>query len=310
MRIGLVVDAACDLPDVHLEARGIRILPSILQFEGKSWLDERAPEQTMTFYRRYIADRAVDARSGACSAAEIREIFLRDLVLDYDRVLVISACAEYSDMFQRATEASYAILQDYRERREEGAREGSFALRVLDSRTVCAGEAVVVCRALQLLGEGHLGFEKVRRSLRDEAPRVTCLLVPGDSWYLRSRGLDGHGKGLGRTTYALSRIVDLTPVLELIGGRRRVLARRRGFHSACSAALVRAGDAVERGLATPTLALSFGGDPRIVREMPAYQELESRAAAARIDMQFSVMSATMGVRVGPGAFSAAWLGDD
>lgn len=307
MRIGLVVDASCDLPDVHLEANGIRILPSILQFDGKSWLDDRAPEQTMMFYRRFIADRAVDARSGACSAAEIREIFLQELVLDYERVLVISACAEYSDMFQRATEASYAILQDYRERREQGEREGSFALRVLDSRTVCAGEAIIVCRALQLLAEGRLGFEKIRRALRDEVLRATCLLVPGDPWYLRRRGLDGHGPSLGRTEYALARISDLTPVLELIGGRRQTVARRRGFHGACATALGRAGNAIEHGLGTPTLVLSFGGDPRVIREMPAYQELEGRAAAARIDMHFSVMSATMGVRAGPGALSLAWL---
>jgi DegV family protein with EDD domain len=307
MRIGLVVDASCDLPDVQLEAHGISILPSILQFDGKTWLDDRAPEQTLMYYRRFIADRAVDARSGACSAAEIREIFLQDLVLEYERVLVISACAELGNMFQRATEASYAILQDYRSRREAEERAGSFALRVLDSRTICAGEGIVVCRALQLLAEGKLGFEKMRRALRAEANRISCLLVPGDPWYLRRRGLDGNGASLNRADMALDRVSDIKPVIDLAGGRCHTVERRRGFRSACSAALARASAAIERGLGTPSLVLSFGGDPRVIREMPAYQELEGNAAAARIDLHFSVMSATMGVRVGPGALSVAWL---
>jgi fatty acid-binding protein DegV len=307
MRIGLVVDASCDLPDALFAAHGIRILPSILQLDGKSWLDDRTPEQTMMLYRRFISDRAVDARSGACSAEEIREIFLHELVLDYERVLVISACAEYSDMFHRATDASYAILQDYRERREAGERAGSFALRVLDSRTVCAGEAIMVCRALQLLAEGTLGFEKMRRILRDEAGQITCLLVPGDPWYLRRRGLTGKGAGLSRSDYALACISDRKPVLELTDGRRQVIARPRGFLAACSAALARAADGVARGLGVPALALSFGGDPRVIRGMPAYQELEAQAATARIDMYLSVMSATMGTRAGPGALSVAWL---
>lgn len=307
MRIGLVVDASCDLPDVQLEANGISILPSILQFDGNTWLDDRAPEQTMTFYRRFIADRAVIARSGACSAAEIREIFLQELVLDYERVLVISACAEFSDMFQRATEASYSILQDYRERRQESDQSGSFALRVLDSGTICAGEAIIVCRALELLAEGRLGFENMRRTLRQETDRTRCLVVPGDPWYLRRRGLDGHGAGLNRADYALAAIADFKPVIELAGGRRRIIARRRGFHAACSLALARAGKAIGGGLGTGALVLSFGGDPRVVREMPAYQDLEARAAAARIDMHFSVMSAMMGVRLGPGALSVAWM---
>lgn len=307
MRIGLVVNASCDLPDVHLEAHGIRILPSILQFDGRSWVDDRAPDQTLMFYRRFIADRAVYARSGACSAEEIREIFLQELVLDYDRVLVISACAEYSDMFQRASEASYAILQDYRARREQGERSGSFSLRVLDSRTVSAGEAVVVCRALELLGQGKLRFEKMRRTLREDAERVTCLLVPGDPWYLRRRGLDGKGAGLDRRDYALNLFSDIKPVIELKGGQRRTAARARGFSAACATAMARAAEAIGRGLGTPALVLSFGGDPRVIREMPAYRDLEARVAAERIDLQFSVMSATMATRIGPGAMTLAWL---
>ena len=304
MRIGLVVDASCDLPDVLLEAHGIPILPSILQFDGRTWVDDRAPDQTLMFYRSFIADRAVYARSSPCSAEEIREIFLQELVLDYDRILVISAGAEYSDMFQHASEASYAILRDYRARRE---RSGSFSLRVLDSRTVCAGEAVVVCRALELLDQGQLGFEKMRRTLREDAERVTCLLVPGDPWYLRRRGLDGRGAGLGRRDYALNLVSDIKPIIELVGGRRRTIARVRGFHSACGAALARAADAIGRGLGTSALVLSFGGDPRVIREMPAYKDLEARVAAERIDLHFAVMSATMATRVGPGALTLAWL---
>jgi len=307
MRVGLVVDASCDLPDVLLEAHGIPILPSILQFDGRTWVDDRAPDQTLMLYRRFIADRAVYARSGPCSAEEIREIFLQELVLEYDRVLVISACAEYSDMFQRASEASYAILRDYRSRREQGQRSGSFSLRVLDSRTICSGEAVLVCRALELLGHGQLGFEKVRRRLREEAERITCLLVPGDPWYMRRRGLDGRGAGLDRRDYALNLVSDIKPVIELAGGRRRTIARARGFHSACGVAMARAAEAIGRGLGTSALALSFGGDPRVIREMPAYKDLEARVASGRIDLHFSVMSATMATRVGPGAMSVAWL---
>jgi fatty acid-binding protein DegV len=308
MRIGLVVDASCDLPDAELEAHGIRILPSILDFDGKSWVDDRDPARTMMLYRRYIADRAVVTRSGACSAQEIREIFLQELVVDYERVLVISAGAEFSELFQRATEASYSILQDYRQRRAAGERSGSFALRVLDSRTLCAGEAVMVCRALQLLAARQLGFEKMRRALQEDTARVGCLLVPGDPWYLRRRGVDGNGRGLSWADFALARSFDVLPVVELAGGKRRTVARLRGFDAACAAALARAGAAIARGLGTPALVLSFGGDPRVIRAMDAYQALEARAAEARIDMHFSVMSATMGARVGPGALSVAWLG--
>jgi DegV family protein with EDD domain len=307
MRIGLVVDASCDLPDSYLEANGIRVLPSILQLDGKTWMDDREPGQTMMLYRSFIADRALDGSSSACSAEEIRDIFLQEVVVDYDRVLVISAGTGLSNMFARATEASYAILQSYRERRGDGHRSGGFALRILDTGSVCAGEAILVSRALQLLSEGRLGFEGVRRALREEAGRTVCLVVPGDPWYLRHRGLDGHGTGMGRAEYALSAIADLKPVVELVDGRRRTIARARGFRQACALAFARAAEAIGRESGSPTLALSFGGDPRVIREMPAYQALDARAADARIELHLSVMSATMGARLGPGALSVAWL---
>ena len=310
MRIGLVVDASCDLPDSVLETNGIAILPSKLDLDGRSWLDERDPEQTMMLYRRFIGDRAVEARSSACSAGEICDIFLRDLVLDFDRVLVVTAGAEFSDMFARATEASYAILQRYRERRLEEGQGGGFSLRVLDSGSICAGEAALLCRALQLLENRQGGFETVRRTLRLEVARTTCLLVPGDPWYLRRRGIDGRGRGIGRADHALAIMSDIKPVTEVRGGRRRIVARARGFRSACTAALERAAGAIQQGLGGGAVTLSFGGDPRVIREMAAYQALESRAATARLDLHFAVMSATMGARLGPGALSVAWIAAD
>lgn len=310
MRIGFVVDATCDLPDACLEEHGVRVLPNVLDLGGRTWIDERDPEQTMLLYRRFIADRSVPARVSAADAGVIRDIFLQELVLDYDRVLVLTAADELSQMHAHATEASYAILQAYRERRDEAERSGSFALRVLDTRTLAAGEGIALARAIELLQSGRFGFEKIRGALREDLARLHCLLVPGDPWYLRRRGLDGQGGGLRRSDHLLAIAFDLRPVVELMGGGQRVVGRPRGFAAACALALGQARSAVERGLGTPTLVLSFGGDPRLVRQMPAYQELEAAAATARLDLHLSVMSASAGARLGPGALSVAWLDAD
>lgn len=307
MRIGFVVDATCDLPDACLERHGVRILPNVLELGGRTWIDERDPDQTMLLYRRLIADRSVDGRMNASSAEEIREIFLQELVLDYDRVLVISAAAELTDVHRQATDASYGILQHYRERRDEAEQAGSFALRVLDSRSMLAGEGIVLCRALQLLEEGQLGFEKIRRAVRDELERVRCLVALADPWYLRHRGLDGQGAGLARGAYVRAMLTGRRPVLEVGGAAPRLLGQPGNFEAACALALKEARQAVERGLGTPALVLSFGGDPRLVRQMAAYQELEAAAAGARLDLHLSVMSVSAGSRLGPGALSVAWL---
>jgi fatty acid-binding protein DegV len=104
----------------------------------------------------------------------------------------------------------------------------------------------------------------------------------------------------------MSRVSDLKPVIELADGRtarHRAAARvRGGLHAGAGPGPC----GFEGGPGNAVLVLSFGGDPRVIRELPAYQELEAEAAAARIDLHFSVMSATMGARLGPGALSVAW----
>ncbi len=68
-----------------------------------------------------------------------------------------------------------------------------------------------------------------------------------------------------------------------------------------------AGEAVLRGLETPAVVMSFGGDPRVIRNLPAYQAFEGFAADHKLDLQLSVMSATLAAHVGPGSFAAAWV---
>ena len=307
MRIGLVVDASCDLPRSFLQQHAVHVLPNVLTFGSKHYVDDRSPEETMGLFRRLIADKSVPADARACEVDEIRALFLDELVCEYDRVLVLTACAGRSEAFSRATEASYAILQSYRERREAAGRSGTFALRILDSRTLGAGQGVLACRAVSVCAGADMPFEKLRSALSDEASRVRTLFVPNDLFYLRQRGLGGPADAIGAVGYAVGRMARLKPVLELSAAGMRVVARGRGFGSAASAALDVAREAVREGLGAPVMVLSFGGDPRVIRDLPAYQDLEAQAANRRVELHLAVMSATLGVRLGPGAMSVAWV---
>jgi len=157
------------------------------------------------------------------------------------------------------------------------------------------------------LREGRLGFEAVRRVMRQAAARTVCLVVAADPWFLGHRGLDGGGSSISRLDRIRAVVSDLKPVIELKAGRYRTVARPRGFAAARATALKKAEEGIARGTGAQAVALSFGGDPRVIREMPAFQSLEARALGLGAELHLSVMSATMAVRLGPGAFSVAWL---
>ena len=119
------------------------------------------------------------ARSRALDVERIRDLFLDDLVLRYDRVLVLCVSGTRGRVFSHATEASYAILQGYRDRRQQAGREGQFALRVLDTGSVGPGEAVLAHEAVRMIEEESPPFEKLRRTVKDLARRVEGDLIHG-----------------------------------------------------------------------------------------------------------------------------------
>ncbi len=307
MKIGVVVDSTCDLPRSFIDEHDLEILPNRVYVGHREFLDTREPRETMEFFRRHIPDKTVSAHTEACPRDEILEMFLEELVQRYDRVLVLCMSATRGRVFQNATEASYGILQGYRERRAEAGLSENFALRVVDTRSLCAGEALLACVAINLLGNGQMPFEKLRRTVKDCARHAHCYLVPNDLFYLRHRAQEKGEHSLSAVNHAVCRWLNLKPVVEMHRGETQMVAKVRGFDQAVAAVMDRARQAISRGLAQPIVTMSFGGDPRIIRDMRAYQEFEAYAAGHRIELHLAVMSATAGINVGPGAFSLAYL---
>jgi DegV family protein with EDD domain len=307
MRTGVVVDPSCDLPRSFIDEHGIIVLPGLLEFGDKELMDVRDAHETLAMYRRYIADRSLESRSRALGIDRIRDIFLDELVLKYDRIVVLCVSATRGRVFSHATQASYAILQGYRQRREAAGIDESFALRVLDTGSVGPGQGVLAHEAVRLIETESPPFEKLRRTIKDMTRRVVCMLVPNDLYYLRFRASSKGEQSLGGTAYHLGNILGVKPILRMQQGASQVAGYVRGFERGVSRVLENAREAMSRGHVGSVVAMSFGGDPRVIRDLTAYQEFETYAAMQRCELHLSVMSATLAVNVGPGAFALAYI---
>ncbi|UWN49894.1 Fatty acid-binding protein [Alcanivorax sp. ALC70] len=124
MRIGLVVDSGCDLPKSFIEEHGILILPVSIKLGDQVIVDEREPERTRQFYATEVADKAHDAVSVPFTMEQIKALFLDKVVVDFDYALVQTVPKSRSPIFDNATEASHAILREYKPIRKEAGVEG------------------------------------------------------------------------------------------------------------------------------------------------------------------------------------------
>ena len=307
-KIGIVVDAACDLPRSFLEQHGLEIMPINMQFGTMTFKDVRDPEQTMEFYRRYVAEKELEITTAPLSVKAIKDWFLDQLVLKYDRVLVVTVSSTRSPVFENATKASFMILSGYKERRKAAGMEEQFALRVLDSKTLFTGQAVVVYEALRLLqsNQAEVAFDRLRQHVESFSQDVHAYLVPNDLYYVRARAHQKGDKSVGWFKYQMGTMLDIKPILRAYRGETEAVDTVRGFENAVKKLFEMASAAIEKGLLTKVVCMSYAGNPEDVKGFPGYDDFIKVAHAHKVETTLAVMSTVAGIHVGPGAFSLAY----
>ena len=300
MRIGLVVDSACDLPTSFLKQHDITILPITVRIDDALQVDYRDEAATLAFLHAHIAERGANAETTPFTVEQIRDLFLQRLVIDYDYVFCMTITKTRSPIFDNAQKASFAILNEYRPVRAAAGNHTPFALRVIDTQTLFCAQGIIAVEAVRLRDAGE-GAAKIRARLEYLALHTHGYLMPCDLYYIRTRARMKGDRSVSLFSAALGTALDIKPVLHGARGETAPVAKIKGFEPAVQKMLDFAARRVEAGLLTPTLTLCYGGELDELRALPGYAPLRETCAAHNIEVFESVMSLTGMVNVGKGA---------
>ncbi len=306
MRIGIVVDSACDLPRAFLDENDVHVLPITLRIGDLLIEDRRYPAETQAFYAQHL-DRKDDnfAESIPYTAEQIEALFLENLVLDYDYVFCLTITAARSPIYENAQFAARSILSKYRAIRREAGLSGSFGMTVLSTRSLFTGQAVPVAEAVRLIRMGGLPSEIGERLLA-LIDHTHTYLVPADLYHIYKRASRKGDTSLRWSTYTVGNWLDIKPLLHLNRDVTTTVAKVRGFEAGVSALFARAEAQIVAGLDAPNICISYGGLPRDVEGLPGYARLADVAEDHAVQILISPMSKTAAVNVGPGALSLAF----
>ncbi|MDI1252714.1 DegV family protein [Thermomonas sp.] len=300
MRIGIVVDSACDLPADFIERENITILPVTVQIGEAVLADVRNEEATMSFLSGETAARAYDAETTPFTVQEVHDLFLSKLVLDYDYVFCITTTRTRSGIYDNAVQASYTILNDYKPVRTAAGNNMPFALRVIDSQNVFAAVGVLVVEAARLRAAGEAP-PKIRARLENLALYTQGYMVPPDLHYLRNRIRKRGDRSVSFLSAALGTALDIKPILHCNRGDTEPVAKVKGLENATQKMFDFASKRVKDGLMTPTVGLSYGGDLADLHKLPGYANLREVCAEHNVEVFESVMGLSGLVNVGKGA---------
>lgn len=309
MRIGLVVDSPCDLPESYLEANRISILPTTVRMGAAVMADYRNPEATLHFLQTHLAERGWEAESSPFSVEQIRELFLGRLVLDYDFVFCLTITKTRSHIYDNAQQASFAILNEYKAPRAAAGNTAPFALRVIDTQNLFAAQGIAAVEAVRLRDAGE-GTAKIRARLEHLALHTQGFLIPRDLNYMRERTRVRGDRSVSFLAAKLGTAFDIKPILHCNRGETGPVGKVKSFDTAAQKLFEHAVRRVERNeLMTPTVCLSFGGEIAELQALPGYDALRHACAANRVELFESVMSLTSMVNIGKGGLALGYAAE-
>ena len=308
MKTAVVIDSACDLSAAYIQQHRLYLLPNKLVVGNQILIDNRDVNLTLAFYHRYASAQPQNlaATSEPASVGAIVDLFLNRLVTAHDRAILITISQTRSELFQNATEASFAIVRGYRERRQQAGLNTPFHLNVLDSRTVFAGQAVLAHEVVRLLQNPDLPFGELRRLAEAFRRYIRCYILLDDLAHVYRQASEKGERSIGFLNYRMGALLGLKPVARFVDGETELVLKARGFERALAGLFEQANLEIDQGLRSPLVVLSYAGDPQWLRRQRAFIDFERHIRQWGIELMVSVMSATGGLYLGPNAVSLAF----
>jgi DegV family protein with EDD domain len=302
MRLGILVDAACDLPREFIAQNPIRVMPIPIRIGDREVVDVRDEEDTRQFAEDVLAAGIVDAEIRPYDPEQLESLFLERIVIDFDYVICMTFAARGSPIFEHTQKFAFQILTKYKPLRLTAGVPGPFAMRVFDSGNMSAAQGAQVMELARLI-RADTPVTRIVRRMEEVIPQTYGYIVPSDLRYLQARARRRGQRGLGIVGHALGNALDVKPIARCFHGETRTVAKVRHFAGAAERVFANVTREIERGLGAPFVNLSHGGDWTALAQLPGFLAMARAASLRGVDVHWSHLSMSAGVNFGHGALT-------
>lgn len=309
MRMGLAIDASCDLPQDFLLEHDISVMPIAVRVNDSVFKDDRNPAEIDRFLRLKLGSRSHSAETEPCSVEDVQKLFLEKLVLEKDCVFCLTITATRSPIYDHVVKASFGVLKNYRQVRERAGLTGPFLMRVMDTRSLFAGTAPCVVEAARLMKANETPAA-IRERLAYVAENSYGYMLPRDLYYLRARAKKKGDRSVGLFSAVLGSTLDIKPLLRGYRGETSPVGKVRGWEHGCETLFSYAADRVRAGLLVPVMCAAYGGDLAELPKLPDYDKLQQACQEHNVTLMQAPMSITGMVNVGEGAVCIGFAAEE
>ncbi|MBQ5897998.1 MAG: DegV family protein [Oscillospiraceae bacterium] len=278
MSLKIVLDSTSDLVPELLGK--FEIVPLTVNFGEEEFIDG----VTITreeFYAKLIESDVIPTTSQA--TPEAFERVFKKLVENGDEVLCITVASKLSGTYQSACIA---------------AEEFPGKVRVIDSKSVAIGSAILAEFALSLLEKG-LSAEEIEKELIKKREDIIIVALIDTLEYLKKGGR------LSKTAAFAGSLLNIKPVVSVEDGEINVLGKARGSKQGNNFLIKEIEKAGGVDFSMPLLLGYTGHDPYMLEK---YKEDSRFIWEGKVEnLRETCIGSVIGTHVGPGAIAVAFF---
>lgn len=278
MSLKIVLDSTSDLVPELLGK--FEIVPLTVNFGEEEFIDG----VTITreeFYAKLIESDVIPTTSQA--SPEAFEKVFKKVVENGDEVLCITVASKLSGTYQSACIA---------------AEEFPGKVRVIDSRSVAIGSAILAEFALSLLEKG-LSAEEIEKELIKKREDIIIVALIDTLEYLKKGGR------LSKTAAFAGSLLNIKPVVSVEDGEINVLGKARGSKQGNNFLIKEIEKAGGVDFSMPLLLGYTGHDPYMLEK---YKEDSRFIWEGKVEnLRETCIGSVIGTHVGPGAIAVAFF---
>ena len=307
-RIGVVIDASCDVSPDFIAHPDVAVIPIPIRIGSTTYIDQHDADASGRYMRDNANGEGVTGQSIPLDAAQMSAFFLERFALEYDSVFCLTITASRSPIHDAARHGSTLAMNAIRTSRQASGITRPFQFRVIDTRNMFAGSGIPAVALMDMLG-AQMPAKDIRDALQRIIDATHTYYVPDNLGYARTRSRVRGDRSIKLLSVLLGSALDIKPVILGRHGDTRPIGKCRGRDEAWSRLFAHAEAQVRRGLYAPHLIISYAGPMEDVLRVEALARLRGTCEQEGVRLHVLPMSITGMMNIGPGGLTLAFAGE-
>ncbi|ACR11974.1 DegV family protein [Teredinibacter turnerae] len=295
-KTAIILDSACSLPNEVCARYGISFVPLTYTVNRVEYTDPCDQSQALLAFATGQFDRKNTVFTSAPSSDAFEKAIQRKLNAGYDTIIVQTVNRTQGETYLNANTAVTRIQKQLGDRKA--------VIRVMDSRTVFAGQGLLAVETVRRLLKGD-NEDDVRRKMNKLSSLIHTFIVPRSPLTALERSRERNEKNVGWTQALVASTLGIHPVICNTNDSSAAVGRVWGFEKAVSAVFAHACDRIEAGLYSPIITLTYAGAVEELRTLPGYASLSQLAKQKKVKLIPAVASMAAGIYTSVGSLSLA-----